>query len=95
MKTSDAIKIAADEVGIPFEVASKAYYMSWKFIRDKMKELPFREDLTEEQFKELRPNFNIPDLGKFTVSFDKYKRTKKQFEYIEYFKNKVKDDTED
>jgi len=94
MKISDAIKTAAEELGIPYEVAHKAYYMAWEFIQNKMRELPLKEDLTDEEFNALRPNFNIPELGKFAVSLDKYKRVKRRIEYVKNLKNLMNDDTE-
>lgn len=95
MKISNAIKIAAEEVGIPIEAAHKAYYMSWKFIQEKMKELPLKENLTEEQFNSLRPNFNIPELGKFAVTYEKYKKVKRGYEYFLKLKEQLKNDNED
>ena len=32
-----------------------------------MREIPFNQDLTEEQFKEYRTSFNIPSLGNSLV----------------------------
>lgn len=95
MKTNDAIRIASEELGIPFEVASKAYSMTWEFIQTKMKELPLKEDLTEEQFNALRPNFNIPELGKFYVTWNKYQKIKRKLEYVKNLKKMIEDDTED
>lgn len=95
MKISDAVRIAAEEIGIPYEVAQKAYSMSWKFILDKIESLPLKENLTEEQFEQLRPNFNIPEIGKLTVTYDRYKRIKNRTKYIKNIKKLMQDDNED
>ena len=94
MKISDAVRIAAEEIGIPYEVAQKAYSMSWKFILDKIESLPLKENLTEEQFEQLRPNFNIPEIGKLTVTYDRYKRIKNRTKYIKNIKKLIQDDNE-
>lgn len=95
MKISDAVRIAAEEIGIPYEVAQRAYSMSWKFILDKIESLPLKENLTEEQFEQLRPNFNIPEIGKLTVTYDRYKRIKNRTKYIKNIKKLMQDDNED
>ena len=42
------------------EVVDTAYKSFFEFIRETISALPLKEDLTEEQFKELKTNFNIP-----------------------------------
>lgn len=95
MKTNDAIKIAAEELNIPYEVAHKAYSMAWEFIHIKIAELPLKEELTDEEFNALRPNFNVPELGKFAVTLSRYRKVKKKIEYIKNLKNLISNDTED
>ena len=53
------------------------------------------ENLTEEQFNSLRPNFNIPELGKFAVTYEKYKKVKRGYEYFLKLKEQLKNDNED
>jgi hypothetical protein len=35
------------------------------------------QDLTDEEFLALRPNVNIPSIGKLYVTLDRYRRMKK------------------
>lgn len=95
MKTSDAVKQVAEELGIPYEVAQKAYGKAWEFIKMKMREIPFGDDLSEEEFMKYRPNFNVPELGKFAVTWDKYQRTRRRIEYLNNLKTQKDNDSED
>lgn len=86
-------KEKAEEVSkkldLPLEVVEAAYESFWLFIRESIKELPLKEDLTEEEFKELQPNFNIPSLGKLNCTYDRYTRIKNRYKL---FKKFLKDD---
>jgi hypothetical protein len=81
MKYEKQLTAVATELGLPIEVVREAYFSFWKFMRSKMREIPFNQDLTEEQFKEYRTSFNIPSLGKFTCSYDRMLNVKKSKEY--------------
>jgi len=95
MKTSDAIQQVAEELGIPVDVARRAYFSAWEFIKMKMRELPFKEELTEEEFNGYRPNFNIPEIGKLAVTWDKYQKVKRKIEYLRNLKESIQDDSKD
>lgn len=82
-------KEVADKMNIPVEVVEFAYKSYWKFIRKTIQELPLKEDLSEEEFAELKTNFNIVSLGKLSCCYDRYKRIKLREKYKnEYIKNK-------
>lgn len=72
----------SQETGIPEKVVREAYRTFWKFIRGTISELPLKEELTEEQFSELRTNFNIPSLGKLVCTYDRYLGMKKRYRYL-------------
>lgn len=76
-KTINRIAI---ELGLPPDVVEEAYNAYWKFIRTKIEELPLKEDLGEEEFNALRTNFNIPNLGKLSCTYERYK-VKKETKY--------------
>ena len=82
MKIDDVIKQVADELGIPHPVARLAYMSMFRFIREKMAELPLKDKLSDEEFLSLRPNFNVPSLGKFYVTLDRYKTISATIEYL-------------
>lgn len=78
----------ADTVGLDKDLINKIYKAYWKAVREHIEGLPLKEDLSEEDFNKLRPNVNIPSLGKLYVTYDRYKRIKKQNLIINEFKEK-------
>lgn len=74
------------ELDIPYEVVNKAYNSFWQFIRSTIVKLPLKEELTEDQFNQLKTNFNIPSLGKLNCTYGRYKAIKDK--YNERNKNK-------
>lgn len=85
---SEAIKQVSIELGLPPQVVKEAYESFWTYIRNNIKALPLKEDLSKEEFDKLRTNFNIPSIGKLAVTWDRLKGVKKRFEYIK----KLRDD---
>lgn len=80
----------SDELNIPPEVIEKAYKSFWEFLRNKIEELPLKEDLTEEEFDKLRTNFNIPSLGKMGCIYGRYRALKDGYKVYK----KLKEDAE-
>ena len=78
-------KVAADN-GLPKKLVDKTYRAYWKSIREYIVSLPLKDDLTDDEFKDIRPNINIPSLGKLNVSLERYRTMKKL--HNEYIKNK-------
>lgn len=85
---SEAIKQVSIELGLPPQVVKEAYESYWTFIRNNIKALPLKEDLSKEEFDKLRTNFNIPSLGKLSCTYDRFIGIKKRLKYL----NKLKDD---
>lgn len=71
------IREVADELGIPQDIAIKAYMTQWDFILDKITSLPLKDIESVEEFRTLRPNFNLPSFGKLYVTESKFLRQKK------------------
>lgn len=65
----------------------KAYESHWLFIRESIKALPLKEDLSEEEFKKLKTNFNIPSIGKLSCTYNRMVGVNKRFEYINKIRN--------
>jgi hypothetical protein len=84
---SEAIKQVSIELGLPPQVVKEAYESFWTFIRNNIKALPLKEDLSKEEFDKLRTNFNVP-LGKLSCTYDRFIGIKKRLKYL----NKLKDD---
>ena len=76
------------ELGLPEELVNSAYNTYWNFIRDTIKGLPLKEDLTQEQFRRLRTNINIPSLGKLHCTYKRYLGMKNRFRIIHEIRNK-------
>ena len=83
----------AEELELPVDLVRNTYKAYWQFIRETIQELPLKEDISDEDFLKLNTSFNIPSLGKFTCTIDKYKGMKKRFEYIQNLRNKNGEDT--
>nr|DAU04175.1 MAG TPA: Histone family protein DNA-binding protein, Burkholderia ambifaria, Histone family.85A [Crassvirales sp.] len=79
---SEAIKQVSTELGLPPKVVKEAYESLWTFIRNNIKALPLKEDLSKEEFDKLRTNFNIPSIGKLSCTYDRMIGVKKRFEHI-------------
>lgn len=81
MKYEKQLTKVAEDLKIPLPVVRNAYFSFWKFILFKMKEIPFEDDLTEEQFSQYRTSFNVPSLGKFNCSYQRMLNIKKSKKY--------------
>ena len=82
MKYSDIAKDVAKELNIPEKIVYKTYKAYWKVIKNRISELPLKEELTEEQFDSIKTNFNIPSLGKLHCTYPRYLAIKKRLIYI-------------
>lgn len=88
MSYSDIIKKVSKELNLPEKVVDKTYRAFWLFINHSIKELPLKEDISEEEFEKLRTNFNIPSLGKLSCTYDRMVGVKKRLQFIKQMKNK-------
>lgn len=95
MKFKDIITKVAEDNNIPADIVSKAYKAYWMYIRNSVQNIPLKEELTEAEFSLLKPNFNIPSLGKLYVTYDKYKGVKKRFNYIKLLRKRNENIKED
>lgn len=82
MSYQEILKKVAIELNLPVEVVKLAYESHWAFIRETITSLPLKESLNEEEFSKLRTNFNIPSIGKMSVTWKRYLGKKKQWEVI-------------
>ena len=88
MKYEEIIaKVAADN-DLSVHFVDKVYKAYWKVIREYITSLPLKEDLTDEEFMKLKPNVNIPSIGKLHVTLDRYHAMKKQYKTLMNLKNK-------
>lgn len=82
MTYQEIVNKVSGDIGLSPDITDKAYKAFWKYIRDTIQELPLKEDMSEEEFLMLRPNFNIPSLGKLTCTYKRYSGVKEKFKHI-------------
>lgn len=88
MTYQEIISKVSGDTGIAPDTIDKTYKAFWLYIRNSIQELPLKEDISEEEFNRLRPNFNIPSLGKMVCTYKKYKGVKDKFNYIKKLREK-------
>ena len=79
MTYDEIVSEVAGSTGLSKRMVDKIYKLYWKSVREYIKSLPLKEDLTDEEFMKLKPNVNIPSLGKFYVSLDRFKKLKERY----------------
>lgn len=88
MNYQTIIQKVSEDNNLPVEIVDKVYKSYWFFIRNSIQELPLKEDLSESEFLNLRPNFNIPSLGKISCTYQRYKSVKDRFNNIKNLKKR-------
>lgn len=88
MTYTEIVKRVSQDTGISPEIIDRTYKSYWLYIRNSVQDLPLKEDISEAEFLNLRPNFNIPSLGKLTCTFDRYRGVKKKFQHIKKIRKK-------
>lgn len=80
----------AHELNLPKDVVIKTYKAYWMYIRKTIESFPLMDNLSEEEFSKLRLNFNIPNLGKLSCTYDRYVGVNKKKKLIKekYAKHK-------
>ena len=86
MTYEEIISQVGQSTGLNKELVDKIYKSYWKAIYEYITSLSLKEDLSDEEFMKLKPNVNIPSLGKLYVTLDRYNKikklnNKKQIEY--------------
>lgn len=79
MTYDEIISKVAEENGLSSNIVSKVYKAYWRTVRDYISSLPLKDDLSEGSLSRLRPNINVPSLGKLYVSAEKYNAMKKSY----------------
>lgn len=88
MRYDECIKEAANELNLPLDYVSKVYKAYWRTIKEHIESIDFKDNLTEEEFNKLRPNINVPYIGKFYVTYKYYENLMKYKGNKERIKNK-------
>ena len=88
MKYSDIISKVSEELIIPRELVENTYKAYWNFIRVTIEELPLKTELTQAEYENLRTNINIPSLGKFNCTYNRYIGIRNRFNIINKIRQK-------
>jgi len=76
----------AEKHGVEPRFVDRVYRAYWGFIRETLSSLPLKEDITKEQFEQLRVNINVPSLGKFYCDYDRLVTIKNRIKYLKSLK---------
>lgn len=96
MTYDEIIAEVAKSTGLTRHIVDRTYRAYWKTVRSYITSLPLKEDLTDEEFLKLRPNINIPSIGKLYVTLDRYKRMRKVHkEFLKKGDNAINDVAQD
>ena len=87
MTYNEIIGKVSESTGLPKKLVDRTYRAYWKAVREHIVSLPLKEELTDEQFLSLKPNINIPSIGKLHVTLDRYRKMKKMHHIIQELKN--------
>lgn len=90
MKTK--IKKLSQELELPEDIITKVYLSFWKSIQKVIEDIPLKNDLSEEDFKQYRTSVNLPSIGKLNCSFEHYQKVKRKYQYNKKLKNENKKD---
>lgn len=82
------IKEISLKENLPPEVITVAYRSYWEFVKATAQALELKGEITEDEFNKLRPNFNIPSIGKLYITWMKLCNVKKRRVYLENLKDK-------
>lgn len=74
MTYKEIIKKAAKQLGMSATEVDEIYKSYWRGVRSHMNSQPLKGELTEEEFNSLRPNIAVIHLGRFGITWDRYKR---------------------
>lgn len=88
MSFFDIIDKVSKDTGLPFDIVYNTYKAFWLYIKSYIKELPLKEGITEEQFSNIKTNFNIPSLGKLGCIYTRYRNIKDRFDNINDIKKR-------
>jgi hypothetical protein len=72
MQYPTVVKKTSQELDYPPELIDKIYRAYWLWIKEYIKQLPLKDNLSEEEFNKLKLNFNLPSLGKLYCTYDVY-----------------------
>jgi hypothetical protein len=79
MTYEEIVAKVSEDTGLSRKLVDSTYKSYWRAVREHIKSLPLKEDISEEEFKKLKPSVNIPSLGKLYVTYERYMKIRKQY----------------
>lgn len=76
------MELTARKLGIDPKIVSLIYKSYWKFIKDTIHDLDI-ENMSEEDFKNITTNFNIPYIGKLYTNYEKLQKYNRKIKFLE------------
>ena len=91
MTYDEIISSVSESTGLSRRFVDRTYRAYWRAVRQYISSLPLKQELTDEEFCQLRPNISIPSIGKLYVTLERYRGKKNQFAHVRNYKgNKYK-----
>lgn len=66
----------AQSLGIAPQLVINTYKAFWKHIKTNIETLPLKEEITEEEFKSYKTNYNLPYIGKLYCNYEDLEKAK-------------------
>ena len=88
MRYNDIISKVSKELNVPIELVENTYKAYWNFIRVTIEKLPLKTELSQEKYRNLRTNINIPSLGKLNCTYNRYIGIRNRFNIINKIRQK-------
>lgn len=82
MTYNEIIDKVAKKQNLPKRIIDKTYRAYWRAVMEYISSLPLKNNLRDEEFLNLRPNINIPSIGKLYITLEKYHRISNRQEEI-------------
>lgn len=79
MTYEEIVAKVSEDTGLSRKLVDRTYKSYWRAVREHIKSLPLKEDLSEEEFNKLKPSVNIPSIGKLYVTYDRYKKIRQRY----------------
>lgn len=87
MTQKEILAAVSVKLGLPKTFVTKVYKAYWRAVREHIESLPLKEEMSEEEFERLKPNVNIPSLGKLYVTPERYRKINEVCEILKQKKN--------
>ena len=88
MRFKDIINKVSEELDLPKDLVENTYKAYWNFIKDTIEELPLKTELTQQEYRNLKTNINIPSLGKLHCTYNRYIGIRNRFNIINKIRQK-------